>query len=117
MALNPFQKALENLAKSLGLKGDAQQQIYNTPAYWNIVQQMYGDIPLPAGVNESMVTSRSPSAVVYTDPQGYSHQLVRNLSGNDPRLGSVSEGSTSRPAVLPASGQEQSAVQTLIPQL
>lgn len=101
MALNPFQQELSNLAHRMGLRGQAEQQIYNTPEYWNIVQKMFGNIALPAGINESMVTSRTPGAVSYNDPEGYVHQLIRNLNGVDPRLGSVSESSTNRPAVLP----------------
>lgn len=117
MALNPFQLEIEKLAKSMGLRGAQQQQVYNTPQFQDLVNRFYGAIPLPAGINESAVTSRSGSALSYTDPEGFIHQLVRNLSGTDPRLGEVSEASTNRPAVLPSSKGEQSAINTLLPQL
>lgn len=101
MALNPFQKAVESLALSMGLKGSAQQAVYQTPQYANLVNQFFGAIPLPAGINESMVGSRTPFGVEYTDPEGYIHQLMRDVSGISPRLGEVRESSTNRPAVLP----------------
>ena len=117
MALNPFQAEIEKLAKSMNLKGSAQQRVYNTPQFMDLVQRFYGNIPLPAGINESMVKSRSASGLEYTDPEGYVHQLVRNLNGVDPRLGEVSEKSTNRPAVLPLGGQQQTQLNTLQNQL
>lgn len=103
MALNAFQREISKLAKSMGLKGDAERQVYNTPQYQQLIQSFYGDIPLPAGVNESQVISRNSSQVVYKDADGYTHRLDRNLEGGSADLGRVSEGSTDRPAVLPAS--------------
>jgi hypothetical protein len=117
MALNTFQKAVSDLAHSLGLKGEAEKQVYNTPQYQDLIKRLYGDIALPAGITDAMVTNRSAGSLSYTDPEGYIHQLMRNLNGLDPRLGSVSEISTNRPAVLPASSQEKSAVNDLLPQL
>lgn len=117
MALNPFQLEIEKLAKSMGLRGAAQQQVYGTPQYQDLVNRFYGAIPLPAGITESMVTSRNGSALSFTDPEGFIHNLTRNLSGTDPRLGEVSESSTNRPAVLPSSKGEQSAINTLLPDL
>jgi len=117
MALNPFQLEIEKLAKSMGLKGAAQQSVYGTPQYQDLVSKFYGNIPLPAGINESMVTGRTAGQVSYADPEGYIHNLIRNLSGTDPRLGEVSESSTNRPAVLPSSKGEQSAINTLLPNL
>lgn len=117
MALNPFQLEIEKLAKSMGLKGAAQQGVYSTPQFQDLVNRFFGNIPLPAGVNESQVTARSGSGLSYTDPEGFVHQLVRNLSGTDPRLGQVSESSTNRPAVLPSSKGEQSAITTLLPDI
>lgn len=117
MALNPFQSEIEKLAKSMNLKGSAQQGVYNTPQFLDLVQRFYGAIPLPAGINESMVKSRSATGVEYTDPEGYFHQLVRNLNAVDPRLGEVSEKSTNRPAVLPLGGQQQTQLNTLQNQL
>jgi hypothetical protein len=78
---------------------------------------LYGDIPFPAGINESAVTNRSAGGLSYTDPEGYIHQLMRNLNGLDPRLGSVSEFSTNRPAVLPLPNNQQGALNELLPQL
>lgn len=117
MALNPFQLEIEKLAKSMGLKGAAQQQVYGTPQYQDLINRFYGSIPLPAGVSETMVTNRTPGQVSYSDPEGFIHNLVRNLSGTDPRLGEVSESSTNRPAVLPSSKGEQTAINTLLPNL
>ena len=117
MALNPFQLEIEKLAKSMGLKGAQQQSVYGTPQYQDLVNRFYGAIPLPAGITESMVTGRTPGQVSYSDPQGFIHNLTRNLSGTDPRLGEVSESSTNRPAVLPSSPGEQSAINTLLPNL
>jgi hypothetical protein len=117
MPLNPFQLEIEKLAKSMGLKGAQQQQVYNTPQFQDLVNRFYGAIPLPAGINESMVTGRTPGQVSFSDPEGFIHNLTRNLSGTDPRLGQVSESSTNRPAVLPSSKGEQSAINTLLPNL
>jgi hypothetical protein len=64
-----------------------------------------------------MVTSRTGSALSFTDPQGFIHNLTRNLNGVDPRLGEVRESSTNRPAVLPSSPGEQTAINTLLPNL
>jgi hypothetical protein len=113
MALNPFQQALSDAAHKMGLRGAAEQQIYNSPQYWDIVKQFFGDIQLPAGINESMVTSRNPGQLSYNDPEGYAHILLRNLNGLDPRLGSVSESSTNRPAVLPLAPQQQGQLNNL----
>lgn len=117
MALNPFQSEVEKLAKSMNLKGSAQQSVYQTPQFMDLVQRFYGNIPLPAGINESMVTSRTPGSLEYKDPEGYFHQLMRNLNGVDPRLGQVSESSTNRPAVLPFGGGQQQQLNTLQNQL
>ncbi len=117
MALNPFQLEIEKLAKSMGLQGAAQQQVYGTPQYQDLVNRFYGAIPLPAGITEAMVTGRTPGQVSYSDPEGFIHNLTRNLSGTDPRLGEVRESSTNRPAVLPSSKGEQSAINTLLPNL
>lgn len=101
MALNPFQQALSDAAHRMGLRGQSEQQIYNTPEYWKIVQQMFGNVSAPAGITPEMIINQSPGSLEYRDPEGYIHQLIRNLNGLDPRLGSVSEASTNRPAVLP----------------
>lgn len=117
MALNPFQKEIENLAKSMNLSGSAQQQVYNTPQFQELVNRFFGAIPLPAGINESMVTSRSGSGLEYRDPEGYLTQLTRNLNAVDPRLGQVSQTSTNRPAVLPLGGQQQTQLNNFQSQL
>lgn len=101
MALNPFQQAISDLARSLGLRGQQEQQVYQTPQFQQLVTQMFGEIPLPAGVDESMVISRGPTGVEYKDPQGFVHRLERDLNGVSPRLGEVKETSTNRPGVLP----------------
>src|SRR5262245_51624141 len=101
MALNPWQKAIEDLAKQMGLSGQAQQQVYQTPQFQALIKSFFGNIPLPAGVQESAVTSRTGGGLEYTDPEGYSHRLERDINGVSPRLGQVSETSTNRPAVLP----------------
>lgn len=101
MALNPFQQEISNLARSLGLRGSAETQVYQRPEFAQLVNRFFGAIPLPAGIEESMVRSRSAGGLTYLDPQGYEHILERNLNAVDPRLGQVSERSTNRPAILP----------------
>lgn len=104
MALNPFQQAISNLAKSLGLRGQAEQQVYQRPEFQQLLIQQFGNIPLPAGIDESMVVSRTPQTVEYKDAQGYIHRLERDINGLSPRLGQVQETSTNRPSVLPLGG-------------
>jgi hypothetical protein len=41
MALTPFQLAVQQLARSMGLKGEAEKQVYNTPEYQRLVSQFY----------------------------------------------------------------------------
>lgn len=117
MALNAFQKAVQALAKSKGLKGDAERQIYSTPEYQQLLKSFYGDIQLPAGVDESQVISRDSNQVTYKDAEGYTHRLGRNLNGESADLGRVTEESTDRPAVLPVTkqtpGTEQAIQQAL----
>lgn len=117
MALNPFQKEIENLAKSMNLSGSAQQQVYSTPQFQELVNRFFGAIPLPAGINESMVTSRSGGGLEYRDPEGYLTQLTRNLNAVDPRLGQVSQSSTNRPAVLPLGAGQQTQLNNFQGQL
>lgn len=117
MPLNPFQQKISDLARSLGLRGAAETNVYNTPQFQDLVNQHFGLIPLPAGITEDMVTSRSGSALSFTDPEGFIHNLVRNLNGVDPRLGQVTEASTNRPAVLPTPAPQQNALNELLPQL
>ena len=117
MGLNPFQQQISDLARRLGLRGSAEQQVYQRPEYQQLVNQFFGNIPLPAGIDPSMVTSQSGSSLEYTDPQGYIHQLIRELSGVSPRLGEVREASTNRPAVLPLGGQQQEQITNLSQQL
>lgn len=118
MPLNPYQQAVSDLAHRLGLRGGAEQQVFQRPEFANLVNQFFGAIPLPAGIEESMVTSRTPSLLEFRDPQGYITRLERNLSGISPDLGKVKQTSTNRPAVLPSSGAgEIQALQGLLPQL
>ncbi len=110
MPLNPFQQAVSDLARSLGLRGQAEQQVYNTPQYQQLITQQLGNIPLPAGVDESMVVSRTPQMVEYRDAQGYVHRLERGLDARDQaRFGQVTETSTNRPAILPLEATNPSA--------
>jgi len=85
------------------LKGSAQQQVYQTPQYQNLINTFFGNIPLPTGVDESQVISRDANAVTYRDAEGYQHTLSRDLSGISPTLGQVKETGTNRPALLPLS--------------
>jgi hypothetical protein len=101
MALNAFQKAVQKLAQSMGLHGDAEQKVYATPEYTQLVGKFFGQIDLPAGITEDMVTYRTPFHLEYKDQYGYTHKLERNLDGRSPSLGQVKELSTDRPAVLP----------------
>lgn len=41
MALTPFQVQVQQLARSMGLKGAAEQQVYNTPEYQALVRRYY----------------------------------------------------------------------------
>lgn len=104
MALNPFQRAIELLAQGMGLQGQAQQQVYQTPQFQDLINQFFGEIPLPAGVDPSMIVSKTPTSVEYRDAQGYIHRLERDINGVSPRLGQVQETSTNRPSVLPLGG-------------
>lgn len=117
MALNAFQREVQALAKSKGLKGDAERQVYSTPEYQQLLQRYFGNVQLPAGVDESQVISRDAGSVTYRDAEGYTHRLDRNLDGSSPDLGRVAEGSTNRPAVLPVTkqipGVEQAIQQAL----
>lgn len=101
MALNPFQQAISDLARSMGLKGQSEQQVYQTPQFQELITQFFGMIPLPAGITEDMIVNRTPTSVEYRDPQGYIHKLERDINGVSPRLGEVRETSTNRPSVLP----------------
>ena len=112
MALNPWQQAISNLARSLGLSGAAEQQVYQTPQFQELITKQFGNIALPAGIDESMVVSRTPTVVEYKDPQGFIHRLERDISGISPRLGEVKETSTNRPAVLPLDSTTNPAVPT-----
>ena len=103
--LNAFQKEVQKLAKSMGLKGDAERQVYNTPQYQQLLQRFFGNIGLPAGVDESQVISRDAGSVTYKDAEGFTHRLERNLDGTSPDVGKVTEASTDRPAVLPVTKQ------------
>lgn len=114
MALNPFQQAVSDLARSMGLRGQAEQQVYSTPQYQDLIAQMLGNIPLPAGVQESQVISRSPTLVEYKDAQGFVHRLERGMDARDQaRFGQVSETSTNRPAIIPAEQDTGALGQTL----
>ncbi len=110
MALNPFQQAISDLARSLGLRGQAEQQVYQTPQFQELITRQFGNIPLPAGVDESMIVSRTPQAVEYRDADGYVHRLERNLDARSGSLGRVEETSTNRPAILPLSQSNNPAV-------
>jgi hypothetical protein len=103
MALNAFQQAVEALAKQLGLKGAAQSQVYQRPEYQDLLTRQFGQIQLPPGVSESQVITRGPQAVEYKDELGYVHRLERDLSGQSPTLGQVTETASNRPNILPES--------------
>jgi hypothetical protein len=113
MALNPFQQSVSDLARSLGLRGQAEQQVYQRPEFQQLITQQLGNIPLPAGIDESMVVSRTPQLVEYRDAEGFVHRLERNLDARDQaQFGKVSETSTNRPAILPLTQQNNPAVPT-----
>lgn len=107
MALNPWQKAIEDLALSLGLQGQAQQQIYQMPQFDALIEQFFGPIQLPAGVSESQVTTRTGKYVEYKDAEGYIHRLERDIDGRSSTLGAVKETSTNRPPIPPPPNQPQ----------
>lgn len=101
--LNEFQKAVEQLALSMGLRGSAQQGVYSTPQYQNLVDSYYGAFQVPPG---AQVLSRTASQVEYVDPEGYTHRLTRDLDGRSPTLGMIQEASN-RPSILPSPTQQQ----------
>jgi hypothetical protein len=105
MALNAFQREVQALAKRLGLKGSREREVYNRPEYQQLLQNFFGDIQLPAGVDPSQIVSRDVGAITYRDAEGYTHRLERNLDGTSSDLGKVIETSTDRPAVLPVTKQ------------
>jgi hypothetical protein len=105
MALNAFQREVQALAKRLGLKGDAERQVYSRPEYQDLLRNFFGDIQLPAGVDPSQIISRDAGALTYRDAEGYTHRLERNLNGTSSDIGRVTETSTDRPAVLPVTKQ------------
>lgn len=105
MALNAFQKEVQALAKRLGLKGNAERQVYSRPEYQQLLQSFFGNIQLPAGVSESQIINRDVGSLTYRDAEGYEHRLERNLDGTSSDLGRVIETSTNRPEVLPVSKQ------------
>lgn len=101
MALNAFQREVQKLAQKMGLRGDDEQRVYASPEYNQLVGKFFGQIDLPAGVTEDMVTFRTPFGLEYKDQYGYVHKLERNLDARTPSLGQVTEKSTDRPAILP----------------
>lgn len=101
MGLNPFQREVQKLAQKMGLRGADEQKVYATPEYSQLVGKYFGQIDLPAGVTEDMVTFRTPFGLEYKDQYGYIHKLERNLDARTPSLGQVTEKSTDRPAILP----------------
>ena len=105
MALNAFQREVQALAKRLGLKGSSEREVYNRPEYQQLLQNFFGDIQLPAGIDPSQIISKGSGHVEYRDAEGYTHRLERNLDGSSSDLGKVTESSTNRPEVLPVSKQ------------
>jgi len=101
MALNAFQTEVQKLAKKLGLQGSDEQRVYASPEYSQLVGKYFGQIDLPAGVTEDMVTFRTPFGIEYKDQYGYIHKLERNMDARSPQLGQVNEKTTDRPAILP----------------
>jgi len=109
MGLNAYQQAVSDLAHRLGLKGAAEQQVYSRPEYQQLLQQLYGNIPLPAGVDPSQVITNTPALLEYKDADGYVHRLERDLVGTSSSLGQVKETSSNRPPILPPSPQQTQA--------
>lgn len=106
MALNAFQQAVSNLAKSLGLKGAAEQQVYQRPEFIKLVEQLYGKIPLPPGIDPSMVTRNDGLVLEYKDAEGYVHTLQRDVNGGSATLGQVQPENTNRPAIVTPPAQQ-----------
>src|SRR4030095_3621483 len=113
MALNAFQQAVSDLAKSLGLKGAAEQQVYQRPEFIALVERLYGKIPLPPGVVPSQVTRNDGLVLEYTDAQGYTHRLQRDVNGASPNLGQVQADQSDRPPILPPNPQQAGAEKAL----
>lgn len=84
-----------------------------------LAQQFFGNIPLPPGVDESMVTKRTGGYVEWKDKDGYVHRLERVLDGRSPNAGQVIQSEqTNRPAIgTQSAAGEQDAAKSLLQQL
>lgn len=76
-------------------------------------QEFFGNIPLPTGVDESSVVTRTGGYVDYKDQDGFVHRITRELDGRSPLVGTVrmdlSPTGTNRPASVPIPGEQQAA--------
>lgn len=113
MALTAFQREVQALARRLGLRGDAERQVYSRPEYNDLLQSFFGNVPLPPGVDPSMVTEQSAGILKYKDAEGYEHILRRNLDGSSPDVGRVNQDETNRPSVLPVNKQSPETQQVI----
>lgn len=107
--LSPYQQAVSDLARSLGLRGQAEQQVYGLPQFQELLNRVFGEIPLPAGIDPSQIISRTGQNLQYKDAEGYIHNLERNVNGLASDVGKVKESSTNRPAILPPSQEQAGA--------
>lgn len=93
--LSPYQEFLSKKfpGKNAKLTGEQLAQA---------ADEFFGPIPIPPG---STVIYRNGGGAEYIDPEGYRHQVRRQLDGRDPSAGQIQD-NTDRPAVLPpAQGQ------------
>jgi hypothetical protein len=79
MAMNAYQVAISRLARSLGLSGSREAEIYSRPEFQTFLNQWFGAIPLPPGVDPSQVITNTGSVLEYRDAQGYVHRFEREL--------------------------------------
>ena len=107
MPLNPWQQAVSNLAHQLGLRGQAEQAVYQSPQYFALIDQFFGPIPLPPGIDQSQVVKNQGGVLEYKDAEGYIHRLQRDVNGVSSTMGQVAEQGTNRPPILPPSKEQQ----------
>lgn len=72
MALTPFQQAVSNLARSMGMKGEGEKAVYSTPEYQRLYDQYN-----PKPIQMSSVNATSPMQL--SAEQDLTMQLIQAL--------------------------------------
>src|SRR5215831_17011880 len=91
--LSPFQQFLSGKFPGKGAKFTNEQ-------YLAAADEFFGQIPIPPG---SQIIYRNGGGAEYIDPQGYRHQIRREINGLSPNAGQVQD-NTDRPNILPPAG-------------